>query len=159
MDKATVIKLRKELRHLCGDDRNATLPLRVLGPTTNFAFDDWECCFIWDDDSEILYIVTPNTTYTHSTDQRVFPMQIFTMDYASITFMSVAVDRLSLNNFFADKVSKGLTNKDTQDRYFKQMTDLWDPRTYTMGDPSPTTEKRGMRPDDEIMDKNATKFL
>ena len=36
---------------------------------------------------------------------------------------------------------------------------LFDERTYFMGEPSPTTEKRGMRPDDEIVDKDATKFL
>ena len=39
------------------------------------------------------------------------------------------------------------------------MTDLWDERTYFMGQESPTTEKRGLRPDDEIVDKNATRFL
>ena len=44
--------------------------------------------------------------------------------------------------------------KDTKD-----MTDLFDDKTYLMGQPSPTTEKRGLRPDDEIVDVNATKFL
>ena len=47
----------------------------------------------------------------------------------------------------------------TRKRYFKDMTDLFDDKTYLMGQPSPTTEKRGLRPDDEIVDVNATKFL
>ena len=42
---------------------------------------------------------------------------------------------------------------------FKVSITLFDERTYFMGDQSPTTEKRGLRPDDEIVDMNATKFL
>jgi hypothetical protein len=86
-------------------------------------------------------------------------MSIITLSYEAITFVEVAVDRLSLDNFFKAKVSDGLTNEKTRQRYFKDMTDLWDEHTYFMGQPSPTTEKRGLRPDDEIVDPNATKFL
>jgi hypothetical protein len=159
MDKATVKKIRNEFHHLCGEERGVMLPLRVMGPTTNYSFDETNCCLIWDDDSEILYIVMPNTVHTQTTDERLYPMSILTMDYDSITFISVVADRLSLDNFFKDKVEKGLTNETTRKRYFKDITDLYDPRTYTMGDPSPTTEKRPLRPDDEIVDKNATQFL
>lgn len=159
MTKETVIKLRKEFHNLPGKERGVALPIRIMGPTTNYSFSEAECCFLWDDANEIVYIVTPNTTYTNTLDSRLYPMSIITMDYESITFMSIAVDRLCLDNFFKDKVSQGLTNEETRKRYFKDMTDIFDERTYFMGGQSPTTEKRGLRPDDEIIDKDAIKFL
>lgn len=159
MTKDTVIKLRKEFHNLPGRERGVALPIRIMGPTTNYSFSEADCCFIWDDDNEVVYIVMPNTVHTNTIDSRLYPMSILSMDYESITFMSVVVDRLSLDNFFKDKVSQGLTNEKTRKRYFKDMTDIFDERTYFMGDQSPTTEKRGLRPDDEIVDMNATKFL
>lgn len=159
MDKAQVIRLRKELHHLPGSEREMNLPLRVMGPTTNYHWDESTSCFLWDDDNEILYIICPNTIQTQTTDSRLYPMSIITLNYEAITFIEVAVDRLSLDNFLKDKVSKGLTNEETRKRYFKDMTDLYDERTYFMGQPSPTTEKRGLTPDDKIVDKNATKYL
>ena len=146
MTKAQVIKLRKEFHKLPGEDRKMNLPIRVMGPTTNYQWDEATSCFLWDDENEILYIVCPNTVPTQTTDSRLYPMSIITLNYEAITFMEVAVDR-------------GLTNEETRKRYFKQMTDLFDEHTYFMGQPSPTTEKRGLRPDDEIVDPNATKFL
>lgn len=159
MTKTQVIKLRKEFHKLPGDERGMNLPIRVMGPTTNYQWDESTSCFLWDDDNEILYIVCPNTVPTQTTDSRLYPMSIITLNYEAITFIEVAVDRLSLDNFFKAKVSDGLTNETTRQRYFKDMTDLFDERTYVMGEPSSTTEKRGLRPDDEIVDQNATKFL
>ena len=159
MTKEQVIKLRKEFHHLAGDDRDMKLPLRVMGPTTNYSFSEVDCCFLWDDNSEILYVVMPNTVHTQTTDSRLYPMQILTLSYEAITFISVVTDRNSLDNFFKDKVNKGMTNEKTRKRYYKDMTDLFDERTYFMGQPSPTTEKRGLTPDDDIVDINATKFL
>ena len=159
MTKETVIKLRKEFHNLPGKERGVALPISIMGPTTNYKFSEAECCFIWDDTNEVVYIVMPNTVPTNTLDSRVYPMSILTMDYEAITFMSVPTDRLCLDNFFKDKVAKGVTNEETRKRYFKDMTDIFDERTYFMGEPSPTTEKRGMRPDDEIVDKDATKFL
>ncbi len=159
MTKETVIKLRREFHNLPGKERGVALPIRIMGPTTSYSFSEAECCFIWDDDNEVVYIVMPNSVHTNTIDSRLYPMSILTMDYDAITFMSVAVDRLCLDNFFKDKVGKGLTNEETRKRYFKDMTDLFDDKTYLMGQPSPTTEKRGLRPDDEIVDVNATKFL
>ena len=159
MTKDQVVALRKELHSLPGDDREMNLPLRVMGPTTNYSWDESTSCFLWDDDNEILYIVCPNTIPTQTTDSRLYPMCIITLNYEAITFMEAAVDRLSLDHFFEDMVSRGLTNDKTRKRYFKQMTDLFDERTYFMGQPSPTTEKRGLRPDDEIVDQDATQFL
>ena len=159
MTKETVIKLRREFHNLPGKERGVALPIRIMGPTTSYSFSEAECCFIWDDDNEVVYIVMPNSVHTNTIDSRLYPMSILTMDYDAITFMSVAVDRLCLDNFFKDKVGKGLTNEETRKRYFKDMTDLFDDKTYLMGQPSPTTEKRGLRPDDEIVDVYATKFL
>ncbi len=159
MTKETVIKLRREFHNLPGKERGVALPIRIMGPTTSYSFSEAECCFIWDDDNEVVYIVMPNSVHTNTIDSRLYPMSILTMDYDAITFMSVAVDRLCLDNFFKDKVGKGLTNEETRKRYFKDMTDLFDDKTYLMGQPSPTTEKRGLRPDDEIVDVNTTKFL
>lgn len=163
MTKQQVIALRKELHHLPRDngsaDRGQNLPIRVMGPTTNYWWDESTSCFIWDDDAEILYIVCPNSIPTATCDSRLFPMSIITLNYEAITFMEVPVDRLSLDRFFEDKVTQGLTNDDTRKRYFKQMTDLYDERTYFMGQPSPTTEKRPLKPDDEIVNPDATKFL
>ena len=159
MTKETVIKLRREFHNLPGKERGVALPIRIMGPTTSYSFSEAECCFIWDDDNEVVYIVMPNSVHTNTIDSRLYPISILTMDYDAITFMSVAVDRLCLDNFFKDKVGKGLTNEETRKRYFKDMTDLFDDKTYLMGQPSPTTEKRGLRPDDEIVDVNATKFL
>ena len=159
MTKETVIKLRREFHNLPGKERGVALPIRIMGPTTSYSFSEAECCFIWDDDNEVVYIVMPNSVHTNTIDSRLYPMSILTMDYDAITFLSVAVDRLCLDNFFKDKVGKGLTNEETRKRYFKDMTDLFDDKTYLMGQPSPTTEKRGLRPDDEIVDVNATKFL
>jgi hypothetical protein len=159
MTKDTVIKIRKELHNLPGKERGVSLPLRVMGPTTNYSWSEADCCFLWDDGNEVLYIVMPNTVHTQTLDSRLYPMSIITIAYEDITFIGCAVDRYCLDEFFKDKVSKGLTNEETRKRYFKDMTDLFDDRTYFMGQPSPTTDKRGITADDEIVDENATKFL
>lgn len=159
MTKAQVIALRKELHHLPGQDRQQNLPLRVMGPTTNYWWDESTALFMWDDDAEILYIVCPNTIQTSTCDERLFPMSVITLNYEAITFIEAPLDRHSLDKLLESKVTDGLTNQDTRDRYFKQMTDLFDDRTYFMGMPSPTTEKRPLRPDDEIVNPDATKFL
>jgi hypothetical protein len=153
MEKSRLIKVRKELHNLPGSDRGP-LPLRVMGPTTNYWWDESTSCFIWDDDNEVLYIICPNTIQTSTSDSRLFPMSIITLDYEAITFIEAPVDRLSLDNFLKDKVNKGQTNEETRKRYFKDMTDLNDERTYFMGQPSPTTEKRTLQPDDEIINKD-----
>lgn len=159
MKKDLVIKIRKELHNLPGKERGVALPITIMGPTTNYHYSETDCCFIWDDTNGIVYIVTPNSEHTHTLDSRVYPMVVVTLDYDDISFMYVPVDRLCLDNFLKSKVNDGLTNEETRKRYFKDMTDLFDERTYFMGQPSPTTEKRGMRPDDEIVDKDAVKFL
>ena len=116
MTKETVIKLRREFHNLPGKERGVALPIRIMGPTTSYSFSEAECCFIWDDDNEVVYIVMPNSVHTNTIDSRLYPMSILTMDYDAITFMSVAVDRLCLDNFFKDKVGKGLTNEETRKR-------------------------------------------
>lgn len=152
------MKIRKELHNLPGKERGMALPISVLGANTNYVWSEADSCFMWDDDNEILYIVMPNNTY-NSVDNRLYPMQIKTICYNEITVMSAPVDRLCLDHFMEDMVNRGLTNEETRKRYFNDMTKLFDLNTYTMGDPSPTTEKRGLKPDDEIINQNSTKFL
>lgn len=159
MKKELVIKIRKELHNLPGPERGVALPITVMGPTTNYHYSEADCCFIWDDAEGVVYIVTPNTEHTHTLDQRLYPMSIVALDYDDISFIYVPADRHCLDNFLKDKVAAGLTNEETRKRYFNDITALYDERTYFMGESSPTTEKRGMRPDDEIVDKKAVKFL
>lgn len=150
MTVETVKKLRKELHHLVNDDRNTYLPLLIMFATTNYVLDESTSLCIWDDVNEILYAVSPNTIETSTLDSRVLPSRIDAYPYENILKMAVRVDRSCLDNFLKDKVAKGLTDELTRKEKFKEMTDLFDERTYFMGQPSPTTEKRGIRPDDQI---------
>jgi hypothetical protein len=159
MDKNTVIKIRKELHNLPGKERSMALPIRIVGSDGNYSFSEADCCMLWDDTNEVVYIICPNTVPTQTTDSRLYPMSVRVMDYASIEMIGTVLDRLCLDNLLKAKVGEGLTNEETRKRYYQQMTDLWDERTYFMGHESPTTEKRGLRPDDEIVDKDATRFL
>ena len=159
MDKNTVIKIRKELHNLPGKERGMALPLTIVGSDGNYSFSEADCCMLWDDTNEVVYIICPNTVPTQTTDSRLYPMSVRVMDYASIEMIGTVLDRLCLDNLLKAKVGEGLTNEETRKRYYQQMTDLWDERTYFMGHESPTTEKRGLRPDDEIVDKDATRFL
>lgn len=158
MTKEQIIKIRKQLHNLPGKERGMMLPISILGANTNYVWSEADSCFMWDDDNEILYIVMPNNTY-NSVDNRLYPMQVKTICYNEITVMSAPVDRLCLDRFMEDMVDRGLTNEETRKRYFEDMTKLFDLNTYAMGDPSPTTEKRGLKPDDEIINQNSTKFL
>lgn len=157
MEKAKLIKIRKELHNLEGKERGF-LPLRVWGPTTNFCWDESTECFMWDDENEVLYILMSNQVPAKTTDNQAFPMQILTIAYEDITFISVAVDRNALDNFMKDAVERNMTQESTRQRYFNDMTALYDPHTYMMGKESPTTEKRPVRPDDEIVNPDV-KFL
>lgn len=159
MTKESVIRLRKEFHNLPGSKERGPLPISIMLAATNYRLSEAECCFLWDDANEVVYVVRHNTTPTNTLDARVYLMNIMTVEYSDILTMSVPADRLSLDNFFKDKVGKGLTNEETRKRYFKDMTDAFDERTYFMGEPSPTTEKRGMHPDDEIVDKDAINYL
>ena len=158
MTKEQVQLVRKQLHNLPGKERGMMLPISILGANTNYVWSEADSCFMWDDDNEVLYIVCPNQTW-NSVDNRLYPMQIKTIGYNEITVMSAPVDRLCLDRFMEDMVNRGLTNEETRQRYFSDMTKLFEPETYMMGQPSPTTEKRGLRPDDEIINQNSTKFL
>ena len=155
MEKAQVIKLRNLYK-----DAGYIVTCDNMKIFTNKAESDDSLEYVlWDDANEVVYIICPNTVPTQTTDSRLYPMSVKVMDYASIEMIGTVLDRLCLDNLLKAKVSEGLTNEETRKRYYKQMTDLWDERTYFMGQESPTTEKRGLRPDDEIVDKNATRFL
>jgi hypothetical protein len=155
MKASTVIALRKELKYLPGQGKprsdGARLPIRIVGPNTNYAFSEADCCFIWDDDNEVVYIVMPNTVHTQTLDSRSYPMSILAMEYDAIQFMSTVCARNELDYFLSTKESDSLVGSETRKRYFQDLTDLNDPRSYAMGMPSPTTEKRDLEPGDEVI--------
>lgn len=153
MELEQIKHVRKLLHHLPGEERS-NLPLRVMCSTTNYWWDESTSCFIWDDSNEMLYVICGNSIQTSTTDSRLFPMCVIAVPYSDVTFIEAPLDRLSLDNFLKDCVDNGLTNDETRKRYFKDMTDLNDERTYFMGQPSPTTEKRTLHPDDEIINKD-----
>lgn len=159
MTKEQVIKIRKELHNLPGKERGVALPLKVMGGDGNECFSEADVCMLWDDANELVYFIFPNTVETQTLDSRLYPMCVKVMDYTSIEFIGTVLDRLCLDNLLKAKVDEGLTNEETRKRYFMQMTQLQDERTYFMGQNSTTTEKRGLRPDDEIINIDATKFL
>lgn len=155
MKKQTVIALRKELKYLPGQGSKradgARLPIRVVGPNANYAFSEAECCFIWDDDNEVLYIVMPNSVHTQTLDSRSYPMCILTMDYESITFMSTVCARNELDYFLSTKETDGLVDAETRKMYYDSLTALNDPRSYAMGMPSPSTSKRPLQPGEDVI--------
>lgn len=140
MTKESVIAQRKFLHGLISD-RDVTLPIAIQladGPTI---LDETDCCFCWNDEEEVVYVVSSNTQYTATTDNRLLPMRIRAVPYDSIMVMYTKADRNILDHFFKEMVDKGLTNEETRKHYFQEMTNLWDPETYLMGQPSPSTEK------------------
>ena len=157
MDAEKVKKLRKELHNLSGD-RGVPLPIHIELAASNHLYREEDCLFLWDDANEVVYVVCNNTQYTNTTDERLYPMNIWAISYDEILQMSVPVDRLCLDNFLASKVGT-LTNEETRKRYYNDITALYDDTTYLMGGVSPTTAKRGLKPDDEIVDKDANRFL
>lgn len=159
MEANLVKKIRKELHHLVNDDRDTYVPLLIMFCTTNYVLDESTALCLWDDTNEILYAVASNTVETGTLDNRSLPMRIDAYPYENILKISAKVDKLCLDNFLTDKVSKGLTDESTRKRYLKHMQELNDERTYVMGSPSPSTEKRGSRPDDNMFDEKALKTL
>lgn len=155
MKKSTVIALRKEFKYLPGQgskrDDGARLPIRIMGPTSNYSFSEVDCCLIWDDDAEIVYIVMPNTVHTQTTDSRAYPMSILAMEYEAITFMSTVCARNELDYFLSTKEADSLVDAETRQMYYDSLTALNDPRSYAMGMPSPSTSKRQLNPGEGVI--------
>ena len=166
MEKEDVMRIRKELHHLAPADRDKTdrdgnrtinIPL-IIRVNTSYLIDEMTCCVIWDDDNEILYSVE----YNNASDdplRNICPMTVKAYPYSSIELIQARLDRLTLDNFFNQMVGRGLTSNEVRERYNKQVADIYDPETYMMGAPSPTTEKRDLRPDDVVINKESYKTL
>ena len=86
-------------------------------------------------------------------------MYIRAYSYSSIEQISARLDKNCTMNFLNAKKDIGLTTQATCDRYAEQMTKIYDDNSYLMGQPSTTTDKRGLRPDDKILNQEALKTL
>lgn len=166
MTKENVIKVRKQLHHLVNADRDQTdeagnktisIPL-VIRINTSYLVDEMSCCVLWDDDNEILYSVELNQEPSGPLNH-ICPMCVKAYPYESIEVIYARLDRITLDNFFEEAVAKGLTSEATRKRYYDQMEKIYDPNTYVMGIESATTEKRGLTPDDVILNRESYKTL
>lgn len=145
MDKANVIALRKELRHLedverKNSDKKIDVPLIIAIDHANTIIDEANSCIIWDDEKEILYSLELNND-VNDKFYDVCYMRVRAFEYSSIKSITARVDMLMTMNFFDDKISKNQTNESTKEKYHKFFMDRRDPKTYAAGAPSPTTMK------------------
>lgn len=166
MTLENVKKIRKELHHLVNADRDQfddngnrtiSIPL-VIRVNTSYLIDEMTCCVLWDDENEIIYSVELNMEQSGPLNT-ICPMCVKAYPYESIECIYARLDRLTLDNFFKGAVEKGITTEAVRKRYFDQVEKIYDPRTYVMGQPSITTEKRELVPDDIVMNKEAYKTL
>lgn len=172
MTKEQVISLRKEFHHLSQPDRdqverdrngnetgNITInvPL-VVRVNTSYLLDEMTSCIIWDDDNEIIYALETNNEPAGPLNY-ICPMYVRAYSYESIEQISARLDKMCTMNFLNAKKDAGLTTQATCDRYNEQLTKIYDDHSYMMGQPSKTTEKRGLKPDDIMLNKEAYKTL
>ena len=150
MELEDVKKVRSRLHNLISD-RNISLPLQIdLGDGVHL-YDEMMSCFCWDDNEGVVYIVSSNTVPTATNDGRLFPMEITAIPYESIMTISIKADRNVLDHFFDYAVKTGISDEKTRKHYFNEITSLYDPETYLMGNESPSTEKT---PDPYVNRKN-----
>lgn len=166
MKKEDVIRIRKELHHLSNADRDQldkdgnrtiNIPL-IVRVNTSYNIDEMTSCVIWDDTNEIIYVVEYNNDTTDPLNT-ICNMQIKAFPYSSIEMISARADKLTLDKFFEDKVKLGLTSEAVRKHYNRLMQEISDPRSYVSTGPYSSTEKRGMRPDDIVMNRDAYKTL
>ena len=149
MNTESVIKQRKFLHNLI-QDRDVSVPLVIdLGDGTH-VYEETFSCFCWNDEDEVVYIVSANTSVTATNDNRLLPALIEAIPYESIMTMKARVDRNVLDHFFKEMVDKGLSDEDTRKHYFNELTKIYDAETYLttksldsdIGDSYKSTEKR-----------------
>jgi hypothetical protein len=172
MTKEQVIFLRKELHHLSQPDRDQVekdkdgnetenitinIPL-VIRINTSYLIDEMTSCVIWDDNNELIYAFETNNEPSGPLNQ-ICPMYVRVYPYSSIEQISARLDKNCSMNFLNGKKDLGLTTQATCDRYAEQISKIYDDRSYIMGQPSTTTEKRSLKPDDVILNKEAYKTL
>ncbi len=145
MDKATVVALRKELHQLtnaarANPDKKIDVPLIIAIDHGTTVIDEINNCIMWDDDNEVLYSVE----YNNDVNDKLYdicPMRIRAISYAVIVSITARADLNMLMDFFDAKISDGITNDSTKEKYRKAYMDMRNPRTFAAGHPSPSTSK------------------
>lgn len=144
MDKATVIRLRKELHQMSSSDRanpekKIDIPLMIMFDGPSVVIDEMTSCIIWDDANEALYSIEYNNDI-HPLGT-ICPMRVRAFSYDNIYSITARVDMNCLMNFFDSKIGDGLTTEETKKKYHALMQKMSDPNAYAMGMPSTTTTK------------------
>lgn len=172
MTKEQVIALRKELHHLSKADRdqpekdkdgnptgNTTIniPL-VIRINTSYVVDEMSSCVIWDDTNALFYALNINQEQSGPLNN-ICPMMVSVYPYESVETIQARLDKNTTMNLLNAKKTAGLTTQVVCDRYNEQLQKIYDDRSYLMGQPSTTTDKRGLKPDDVVMNREAYKTL
>lgn len=145
MDKAKVIALRKELHQLTNiarknPDQKIDVPLIIAIDHGTTVIDEIDSCIMWDDDNEVLYSIEYNNNVNDKL-YNICPMRIRAFQYSTIVSITARADLNMLMDFFDSKISDGITNESTKEKYRKAYMDMRDPRTFAAGHPSPSTSK------------------
>lgn len=145
MDKAKLIALRKELHQLTNiarknPDQKIDVPLIIAIDHGNTVIDEIDSCIMWDDDNEVLYSIEYNNNVNDKL-YNICPMRIRAFQYSTIVSITARADLNMLMDFFDSKISDGITNETTKEKYRKAYMDMRDPRTFAAGHPSPSTSK------------------
>lgn len=145
MDKATVVALRKELHRLtnaarANPDKKIDVPLIIAIDHGTTVIDEINSCIMWDDANEVLYSVE----YNNDVNDKLYDicsMRIRAISYSTIVSITARVDLNMLMDFFDAKISDGITNDSTKEKYRKAYMDMRNPKTFAAGHPSPSTSK------------------
>lgn len=145
MDKAKLVALRKELHQLTNiarknPDQKIDVPLIVAIDHGTTVIDEIDSCIMWDDDNEVLYSIEYNNNVNDKL-YNICPMRIRAFQYSTIVSITARADLNMLMDFFDSKISDGITNETTKEKYRKAYMDMRDPRTFAAGHPSPSTSK------------------
>ena len=145
MDKTKLVALRKELHQLTNiarknPDQKIDVPLIVAIDHGNTVIDEIDSCIMWDDDNEVLYSIEYNNNVNDKL-YNICPMRIRAFQYSTIVSITARADLNMLMDFFDSKISDGITNETTKEKYRKAYMDMRDPRTFAAGHPSPSTSK------------------
>lgn len=145
MDKSKLVALRKELHQLTNiarknPDQKIDVPLIIAIDHGNTVIDEIDSCIMWDDDNEVLYSIEYNNNVNDKL-YNICPMRIRAFQYSTIVSITARADLNMLMDFFDSKISDGITNETTKEKYRKAYMDMRDPRTFAAGHPSPSTSK------------------
>lgn len=145
MDKATVVALRKELHQLtnvarANPDKKIDVPLIITIDHGNTVVDEINSCIMWDDTNEVMYSIEFNNDVNDKLYD-ICAMRIRAFQYSAIISITARVDLNMLMDFFDAKISDGITNDSTKEKYRKAYMDMRNPKTFAAGHPSPSTSK------------------